>query len=55
MEDIELFIESWEIEKLFEVITRRFVRNCIEYNCSYCIELLNRKGFILCYDKVSRK
>ncbi|KAB1269975.1 Otogelin-like protein [Camelus dromedarius] len=53
MEDIELFIESWEIEKSFEVTVRRPVRNCTEHNCSDCIELLNRRVFIPCHDKVS--
>jgi hypothetical protein len=53
MEDIELFIGSWEIEKSFEVTMRRPVRNCTEYDCSHCIELLNREGFIPCHDKVS--
>lgn len=55
MEDIELFIESWEIEKSFKVTTRRPVRNCTEHDCSHCIELLNRKAFIPCHDKVSWK
>ncbi|MBZ3881922.1 Otogelin-like protein [Sciurus carolinensis] len=55
MEDIELFIESWEIEKSFEVTTRRPVRNCTEHDCSPCIELLNRRVFIPCHDKVSPK
>lgn len=53
MEDIELFIESWEIEKSFEVTTRRPVRNCTEHDCSQCIELLNRRVFIPCHNKVS--
>uniref|UniRef100_A0A8I3RW39 Otogelin like n=2 Tax=Canis lupus familiaris TaxID=9615 RepID=A0A8I3RW39_CANLF len=53
MEDIELFIESWEIEKSFEVTTRRPVRNCTEHDCSHCIELLNRRVFIPCHHKVS--
>ncbi|ERE91592.1 phosphotidylinositol phosphatase PTPRQ-like protein [Cricetulus griseus] len=53
MEDIELFIGSWEVEKSFEVTMRRPVRNCTEYDCSHCIELLNRDVFILCRDKVS--
>ncbi|KAF3825973.1 hypothetical protein GH733_006087 [Mirounga leonina] len=53
MEDIELFIESWEIEKSFEVTTRRPVRNCTEHDCSHCIELLNRRVFIPCHNKVS--
>ncbi|XP_073940124.1 otogelin-like protein isoform X9 [Castor canadensis] len=55
MEDIELFIKSWEIEKSFEVTMRRPVRNCTEYDCSHCIELLNRGVFIPCHDKVSPK
>jgi hypothetical protein len=54
MEDIELFIKSWEIEKSFEVTMRRPVRNCTEYDCSHCIELLNRGVFIPCHDKVSQ-
>ncbi|KAM7328139.1 hypothetical protein ACRRTK_012231 [Alexandromys fortis] len=53
MEDIELFIGSWEIEKSFEVTMRRPVRNCTEHDCSHCIELLNRDVFIPCHDKVS--
>uniref|UniRef100_A0A2K6GUH7 Otogelin like n=1 Tax=Propithecus coquereli TaxID=379532 RepID=A0A2K6GUH7_PROCO len=55
MEDIELFIESWEIEKSFEVTMRRPVRNCTEHDCSQCIDLLNRRVFIPCHDKVSWK
>ncbi|KAL1775248.1 otogelin [Sigmodon hispidus] len=53
MEDIELFIGSWEIEKSFEVTMRRPVRNCTEYDCSHCIELVNRDVFTPCHDKVS--
>ncbi|XP_012511764.1 PREDICTED: otogelin-like protein [Propithecus coquereli] len=53
MEDIELFIESWEIEKSFEVTMRRPVRNCTEHDCSQCIDLLNRRVFIPCHDKVT--
>ncbi|CAH7332136.1 Otogl [Phodopus roborovskii] len=53
MEDIELFIGSWEVEKSFEVTMRRPVRNCTEHDCSHCIELLNRDIFIPCHDKVS--
>nr|XP_023423412.1 otogelin-like protein [Cavia porcellus] len=55
MEDIGLFIESWEIEKTFEVTMRRPVRNCTEHDCSHCIELLNRDAFIPCHEKVSPK
>lgn len=55
MEDIELFIESWEIEKAFEVTTRKPVRNCTEHDCSHCTELLNRSVFTPCHDKVSCK
>ncbi|ELW70528.1 Otogelin-like protein [Tupaia chinensis] len=55
LEDIELFIESWEIEKSLEVTTRRPARNCTEHDCSHCIELLNRRVFIPCHDKVSPK
>lgn len=53
MEDIELFIESWEIEKSFKVTTRRPVRNCTEQDCSHCIELLHRRVFTPCHDAVS--
>uniref|UniRef100_G3RGH6 Otogelin like n=1 Tax=Gorilla gorilla gorilla TaxID=9595 RepID=G3RGH6_GORGO len=53
MEDIGLFIESWEIEKSFEVTMRRPVRNCTKHDCSQCIDLLNRRIFIPCHDKVS--
>ncbi|NWU28455.1 OTOGL protein, partial [Dyaphorophyia castanea] len=55
MEEIEMFIKSWEIEKSFDVTTRRPVRNCTEDNCSYCMELLNRSIFIPCHKKVSPK
>ncbi|KAM6153043.1 otogelin-like protein isoform 1-T1 [Erethizon dorsatum] len=55
MEDIGLFIESWEIKKTFEVTMRRPVRNCTEHDCSHCIELLNREAFIPCHEKVSPK
>ncbi|XP_026654072.2 otogelin-like protein isoform X1 [Zonotrichia albicollis] len=53
MEEIEMFIKSWEIEKSLDVTTRRPVRNCIEDNCTYCMELLNRSIFIPCHKKVS--
>ncbi|XP_073507696.1 otogelin-like protein [Phyllobates terribilis] len=52
-EDIEAFIKSWEIEKSVDVTTRRPVRNCTEDNCTYCMELLNRKVFAPCHRKVS--
>ncbi|KAM9311608.1 otogelin-like protein [Gastrophryne carolinensis] len=52
-EDIEAFIKSWEIEKSVDVTTRRPVRNCTEDNCTYCLELLNRKVFAPCHRKVS--
>ncbi|XP_044133164.1 LOW QUALITY PROTEIN: otogelin-like protein [Bufo gargarizans] len=52
-EDIEAFIKSWEIEKSIDVTTRRPVRNCTEDNCTYCMELLNRKVFTPCHRKVS--
>ncbi|OWK63033.1 Otogelin-like protein [Lonchura striata] len=55
MEEIEVFIKSWEIEKSFDVTTRRPVRNCIEDNCTYCMELLNRSIFIPCHKKVSMR
>lgn len=53
MEEIEMFIKSWEIEKSLDVTTRRPVRNCTEDNCSYCMELLNRSTFSPCHKKVS--
>ncbi|XP_064277659.1 otogelin-like protein [Passer domesticus] len=53
MEEIEMFIKSWEIEKSLDVTTRRPVRNCTENNCTYCMELLNRSIFIPCHKKVS--
>ncbi|NWV24748.1 OTOGL protein, partial [Origma solitaria] len=53
MEEIEMFIKSWEIEKSLDVTTRRPVRNCTEDNCTYCMELLNRGIFIPCHKKVS--
>ncbi|XP_062348494.1 otogelin-like protein [Cinclus cinclus] len=53
MEEIEMFIKSWEIEKSLDVTTRRPVRNCAEDNCIYCMELLNRSIFIPCHKKVS--
>ncbi|XP_071406186.1 otogelin-like protein [Pithys albifrons albifrons] len=53
MEEIEMFIKSWEIEKSLDVTTRRQVRNCTEDNCTYCMELLNRSIFIPCHKKVS--
>ncbi|XP_035196827.1 otogelin-like protein isoform X1 [Oxyura jamaicensis] len=53
MEEIEMFIKSWEIEKSHDVTTRRPVRNCTEDNCTYCIELLNRSVFVPCHKKVS--
>ncbi|KAM4748838.1 otogelin-like protein [Rhinophrynus dorsalis] len=52
-EDIEAFIKSWEIEKSIDVTTRRPMRNCTEDNCTYCMELLNRKVFSPCHRKVS--
>lgn len=51
-EDIEAFIKSWEIEKSIDVTTRRPVRNCTEDNCTYCMELLNKKVFSPCHRKV---
>ncbi|XP_067146027.1 otogelin-like protein [Apteryx mantelli] len=53
MEEIEVFIKSWEIEKSVDVTTRRPVRDCTEDNCTYCMELLNRSIFIPCHKKVS--
>ncbi|NXP92968.1 OTOGL protein, partial [Passerina amoena] len=53
MEEIEMFIKSWEIEKSLDVTTRRPVRNCTEDNCTYCMELLNRSIFIPCHKKLS--
>uniref|UniRef100_A0A8C2SMA8 Otogelin like n=1 Tax=Coturnix japonica TaxID=93934 RepID=A0A8C2SMA8_COTJA len=53
MEEIEVFIKSWEIEKSLDVTTRRPVRNCTEDNCTFCMELLNRSVFIHCHNKVS--
>ncbi|KFO77774.1 Otogelin-like, partial [Cuculus canorus] len=53
LEEIEVFIKSWEIEKSLDVTTRRPVRNCTENNCSYCMELLNRSTFTPCHKKVS--
>uniref|UniRef100_A0A8C3B7G9 Otogelin like n=1 Tax=Cairina moschata TaxID=8855 RepID=A0A8C3B7G9_CAIMO len=53
MEEIEMFIKSWAIEKSHDVTTRRPVRNCTEDNCTYCTELLNRGVFIPCHKKVS--
>ncbi|NXN87359.1 OTOGL protein, partial [Bombycilla garrulus] len=53
MEEIEMFIKSWEIEKSLDVTTRRPVRSCTEDNCTYCMELLNRSIFIPCHKKVS--
>lgn len=55
MEEIEVFIKSWEIEKSLDATTRRPVRNCTEDNCTYCMELLNRSIFIPCHKKVSTK
>uniref|UniRef100_A0A674K350 Otogelin like n=1 Tax=Terrapene triunguis TaxID=2587831 RepID=A0A674K350_9SAUR len=52
MEEIEAFIKSWEIEKSVDVTTRRPVRNCTEDNCTYCMELLNRRVFVPCHKKV---
>ncbi|XP_014743864.1 PREDICTED: otogelin-like protein [Sturnus vulgaris] len=53
MEEIEMFIKSWEIEKSLDVTTRKPVRNCNEDNCTYCMELLNQSIFIPCHKKVS--
>ncbi|KAM6137254.1 LOW QUALITY PROTEIN: otogelin-like protein [Pterocles gutturalis] len=53
MEEIEVFIRSWEVEKSLDVTIRRPVRNCTEDNCTYCMELLNRSTFIPCHKKVS--
>ncbi|OXB73912.1 UNVERIFIED_CONTAM: hypothetical protein H355_008107 [Colinus virginianus] len=55
VEEIEMFIKSWEVEKSLDVTTRRPVRNCTEDNCTYCMELLNRSVFIHCHNKVSTK
>lgn len=55
VEEIEVFIKSWEIEKSLDVTTRRPVRNCTEDNCTYCMELLNRSVFIPCHKEVSMK
>lgn len=55
IEEIEMFIKSWEIEKSLDVTTRRPVRNCTEDNCTYCMELLNRSIFIPCHKKVSMR
>ncbi|KAM6303379.1 otogelin-like protein [Podargus strigoides] len=53
MEETEVFIKSWEIEKSLDVTTRRPARNCTEDNCTYCMELLNRSIFGPCHKKVS--
>ncbi|XP_010222088.1 PREDICTED: otogelin-like protein [Tinamus guttatus] len=53
MEEIEVFIKSWEIEKSVDATTRRPVRDCTEDNCTYCMELLNRSIFFPCHKKVS--
>uniref|UniRef100_A0A8C0J7V9 Otogelin like n=1 Tax=Chelonoidis abingdonii TaxID=106734 RepID=A0A8C0J7V9_CHEAB len=53
LEEIEAFIKSWEIEKSVDVTTRRPVRNCTEDNCTYCMDLLNRRVFVPCHKKVS--
>ncbi|NXI53855.1 OTOGL protein, partial [Chloroceryle aenea] len=53
MEEIEVFIKSWEIEKSLDVTTRRPATNCTEHNCTYCMELLKRSIFIPCHKKVS--
>uniref|UniRef100_A0ABM5GFJ0 Otogelin-like protein isoform X4 n=1 Tax=Pogona vitticeps TaxID=103695 RepID=A0ABM5GFJ0_9SAUR len=53
MEEIEVFIKSWEVEKSVDVATRRLVRNCTEDNCTYCMELLQRWVFAPCHKKVS--
>ncbi|NWI10836.1 OTOGL protein, partial [Crypturellus soui] len=53
MEEIEVFIKSWEIEKSVDAATRRPVRDCTEDNCTYCMELLNRSIFFPCHKKVS--
>ncbi|XP_033919213.1 otogelin-like protein [Melopsittacus undulatus] len=53
VEEIEVFIRSWEIEKSLDVTTRRPVRNCTEDNCTYCMGLLNGSTFIPCHKKVS--
>uniref|UniRef100_A0A670YLF4 Otogelin like n=1 Tax=Pseudonaja textilis TaxID=8673 RepID=A0A670YLF4_PSETE len=53
MEEVEMFIKSWEIEKSFDVTTRRPIRNCTEDNCTYCMELLQKWVFAPCHKKVS--
>ncbi|XP_069485429.1 otogelin-like protein [Ambystoma mexicanum] len=53
IEDIEALIKSWEIEKSGDATTRRPIRNCTEDNCTYCMELLNRRTFAPCHNKVS--
>ncbi|XP_032077067.1 otogelin-like protein [Thamnophis elegans] len=53
MEEVEIFIKSWEIEKSFDVTTRRPIRNCTEDNCTYCMELLQKWAFAPCHKKVS--
>ncbi|KAL7982573.1 hypothetical protein Chor_010171, partial [Crotalus horridus] len=53
MEEVEIFIKSWEIDKSFDVTTRRPVRNCTEDNCTYCMELLQKWVFAPCHKKVS--
>ncbi|ETE65565.1 Otogelin-like protein, partial [Ophiophagus hannah] len=53
MEEVEMFIKSWEIEKSFDVATRRPIRNCTEDNCTYCMELLQKWVFAPCHKKVS--
>ncbi|NXA37861.1 OTOGL protein, partial [Eudromia elegans] len=53
MEEVEVFIKSWEIEKSVDATTRRPVRDCTEDNCTYCMELLNKSIFFPCHTKVS--
>ncbi|XP_054029763.1 otogelin-like protein [Dryobates pubescens] len=53
MEEMEVFIKSWEVEKSLDGATRRPGRSCAEDNCTYCMELLNKTIFIPCHKKVS--
>ncbi|XP_038611991.1 otogelin-like protein [Tachyglossus aculeatus] len=53
VEEMEAFIQTWEMEKSYDVVPRRQGANCTEGDCAPCIELLNKRIFTPCHTKVS--
>uniref|UniRef100_F7G035 Otogelin like n=1 Tax=Ornithorhynchus anatinus TaxID=9258 RepID=F7G035_ORNAN len=53
VEEMEAFIQTWEMEKSYDVVPGRHGANCTEGDCAPCVELLNKRIFTPCHAKVS--